>query len=370
MSNPQSFHLADNIQCHCWNKGATQLAYSPATKEIIVANFDGKKFTTDQTLEGHDARVLGLDWALESDRIVSCSEDRNALVWTRNDDKKFQPVLVMLRINFAATDVKWSFNENKFACCSCDRCVAICKFNAEQNWWASEHIKGFKSTATKVAWSPDSMTVAVASTDYKVRIANTFMREIDEKGAMSPFSTLDLSKPNCKIGKKEGILFEYESVGWVRSVSYTPSGSTVAFVSQDSSIGFIEANEGNPVVQVIKTRTLPFLDVLCLTNDKVVAVGHDYSPYLFVRGENGWEFKEELDKKTSATAGKTKMSAMEMFKSKASTGTATVKSAVEEIPTVHKNDVNCIRAMKYDDAWNVLEFSTSGYDGNIVFWKA
>jgi len=370
MSTPVSHHLADNIQCHCWNKGATELAYSPATKEIIVAKFDGKKFTTDQTLVGHDARVLGLDWALESDRIVSCSEDRNALVWTRDDKKKFQPVLVLLRINFAATDVKWSPNELKFACSSCDKCVAICKFNEEQNWWASEHVKGFRSAAMKVAWSPDSMTVAVASTDYKVRIVNTFMKGIDQKGAGSPFSSLDLSKPDLKIGKKEGILFEYESVGWVRSVSYTPSGNTVAFVSQDSSIGFIEATGAEPSVQIIKTKTLPFLDVLCLSDDKVVAVGHDYSPYLFVRGGNGWEFKEELDKKTSATAGKTKMSAMDMFKSKTTKGTADVKSAVEEIPTVHKFDVNCIRAMKYDANWNVLEFSTSGYDGNIVFWKA
>ena len=63
------------------------------------------------------------------------------------------------------------------------------------------------------------------------------------------------------------------------------------------------------------------------------------------------------------------MTAMEMFKSKTSTGTTKVRNAVEEIPTVHKNTVNCIRAMKYDENWNILEFSTSGLDGNVVVWK-
>ncbi|EMD44120.1 actin-related protein 3 complex, subunit 1A, putative [Entamoeba histolytica KU27] len=64
------------------------------------------------------------------------------------------------------------------------------------------------------------------------------------------------------------------------------------------------------------------------------------------------------------------MSAMDHFKSLSSRGTAAVKSAVEEITTTHKNTVTCIRPMKYDEAWNVLEFSTSGMDGNIAIWKA
>ena len=353
MSAPQVFHLADNIQCHCWNKGATKIAYSPATKDVIVAKFENGKITTEKVLKGHDSRVLGLDWALESNRIVSCSEDRNALVWTQDEKGEWQPVLVLLRIDFAALDVKWSPNEQKFACASGNKLVAICKYNEESNWWASEHMKGFKSSATKVAWSPDSMTVAAASTDFECKIMNTFMKGLDQKGATSPFSSQDLSSPKCKLGT---VLYKTTANGWVHSVSYTPSGTTVAYVAHDSTIGFIEANGEETTTQVWKTNTLPFFDVLCLNDNTVVAVGNNYSPYVFVRGANGWEFSKELDQKKSSTAGKTQMTAMEMFKSKTSTGTTKVRNAVEEIPTVHKNTVNCTGQRKKKKNGKILKF--------------
>ena len=366
MSSPKSIHLCDAISCHCWNKDMTKIAYSPCSKEIIIAAFDGTKFTTEAVLKEHDARVTGLDWAPESNRIVSCSEDRNAYVWTQNEKDEWVPVLVLLRIDFAATDVKWSPNETKFACASGNKLVAVCTFNEESNWWASEHVKKFKSTVTKVAWSPDSLTVAAASTDFRARIFNAFSKKIDQKGATTPFSHDDISSPKCKLGT---FLFETEVTGWIHSVAYTPSGQTVVFVSHDSSISFIEANEGEPYVQTIKCKTLPFLDVLCLTDNKVVAVGHNFSPCLFERKEQGWEFVKEIDVKTAAKTTST-MSAMDMFKSMSSKGTAAVKSAVEEITTKHKNTVTCIRPMQYDENWNVLKFSTTGMDGNIVMWEA
>jgi actin related protein 2/3 complex subunit 1A/1B len=34
-------------------------------------------------LEQHDLRVSGLDWAPLSNRIVTCSADRNAYVWVQ-----------------------------------------------------------------------------------------------------------------------------------------------------------------------------------------------------------------------------------------------------------------------------------------------
>jgi len=362
----KSYHLCDYISCHCWNGDATKIAYSPCTKDIIVSSFDGSKFTKEAELKEHDARVTGIDWAAQSDRIVSCAEDRNAYVWTKNEKGEWVPVLVLLRIDFAATDIKWSPNETKFACASGNKLVAICKFNEEQKWWSSEHVKKFKSTVTKVAWSPDSLTIAAASTDFKARIVNAFSKGLDQKGAVSPFTTDDISSPKCKLGT---FLYETEVTGWVHSVAYTPSGLTVVFVSHDSSISFIEANNGQPTVQTIKCSSLPFLDVLCLTNDKVVAVGHNFNPCLFERGAEGWKFVKELDQKQAPKANTT-MSAMDHFKSLSSRGTAEVKSAVEEIQTTHKNTVTCIKAVKYDQEWNVLEFSTSGMDGNVAIWKA
>ena len=47
-----------------------------------------------------------------------CFQDRNAYVWTFNGTE-WEPVLVILRINRAATCVKWSPQENKFALGKC-----------------------------------------------------------------------------------------------------------------------------------------------------------------------------------------------------------------------------------------------------------
>lgn len=61
-----------------------------------------------ETLEEHHMTVMGIDWAPKTNRIVTCSADKNAYVWTQKEDGKWDPAWVLLRINRAATCVKWS----------------------------------------------------------------------------------------------------------------------------------------------------------------------------------------------------------------------------------------------------------------------
>ena len=63
-------------------------------------------------LEEHDLLVTGIDWAPNTNRIVSCSHDKNAFVWTFVNGT-WKPELVLVRSNRAATAVKWSPLENK-----------------------------------------------------------------------------------------------------------------------------------------------------------------------------------------------------------------------------------------------------------------
>lgn len=72
--------------------------------------------------------ITAIDWAPQSNRIVTASQDRNAYVWQEQPDLEtgkliWKPTLVLLRINRAATNVKWSPYENKFAVSSGDRCA-------------------------------------------------------------------------------------------------------------------------------------------------------------------------------------------------------------------------------------------------------
>ena len=77
----------------------------------------------------HDKLITSIDWAPNSNRIVTASQDRNAYVWQQTPDAQtgqltWKPTLVLLRINRAATYVKWSPNEDKFAVASGARFVS------------------------------------------------------------------------------------------------------------------------------------------------------------------------------------------------------------------------------------------------------
>lgn len=80
--------------------------------------------------------TTGIDWAPESNRIVTCGTDRNAYVWTLKGST-WKPTLVILRINRAARCVRWAPNENKFAVGSGSRVISICYFEQENDWWVS-----------------------------------------------------------------------------------------------------------------------------------------------------------------------------------------------------------------------------------------
>ena len=79
------------------------------------------------TTRQHDKLITSIDWAPNSNRIVTASQDRNAYVWSQTHDPQtgrleWKPTLVLLNINRAATFVRWSPLENKFAVASGARC--------------------------------------------------------------------------------------------------------------------------------------------------------------------------------------------------------------------------------------------------------
>lgn len=88
----------------------------------------------------------GIDWAPESNRIVTCGTDRNAYVWTLKGHT-WKPTLVILRINRAARCVRWAPNENKFAVGSGSRVISICYFEQENDWWVpGQGLGGLRGT--------------------------------------------------------------------------------------------------------------------------------------------------------------------------------------------------------------------------------
>lgn len=122
-----------------------------------------------------------IDWAPATNRIVTCSQDRNAYVWTWDASiTTWTPTLVLLRINRAATHVRWSPKEDKFAVASGARLISVCYFEEEHNWvpltltqWVSKHIKKpITSTVLCVDWHPENILIAAGSADMKVSNPN------------------------------------------------------------------------------------------------------------------------------------------------------------------------------------------------------
>ncbi|TPX30280.1 hypothetical protein SeMB42_g07939 [Synchytrium endobioticum] len=212
------------ITCHAWNRDRSMVAISPNNHQVHIYKKTGNSFSVAHVLAEHDKLVTGIDWAPNSNRIVTCSQDRNAYVWTF-DSNTWKPTLVLLRINRAATHVKWSPLENKFAVASGARLISVCYFEEDNDWWVSKHIKKpIRSTVLCLDWHPENILLVAGSSDMTTRVFSAFIKGVDTKasspvwGEKLPFGTVCGEYPNS-------------SGGWVHSVAFAPSGNFIAWVA-------------------------------------------------------------------------------------------------------------------------------------------
>jgi len=284
-------------------------------------------------------------------------------VWeydAKEDD--WRPTLVILRINRAATAVKWSPNGHKFAVASGAKCVPICHYEKGNNWWISKMIKNHKSTVTSVAWAPNSLVLATGCTDYKARLHSAFIEELDgsaDGGWESMF-------PKLKVFGEQ--LAEYgNSKGWVNSVAFAPSGLTLAFSGQGSTIHFGDLKSGSWVD--INQQGLPYLDGMFVNDDSYVAVGYDCNPTLYTRSGDKWVLSKQLDsadKKTAKGPASSQQQARQAWQQADSRGQGSIgggEPSGEEPSTRHTNAITGIR--RYTDR----EITTCALDGRILFWN-
>jgi len=306
----------------------------------------------EHKLTEHDQVVTGIDWAPKSNRIVSCSQDRNAYVWTFQNNK-WKPVLVILRINRAATHVKWSPQENKFAVGCGAKCVSVCYFEEDNDWWVSKHIKKHKSTVLKVDWHPNNALLVTASSDFKCRVFSAFIKGVDKGSPTTPWgNALPFGDLYCEIDT---------ATGWVQSCSWSPSGNLIGFVAHDSTLSIVDVSSGQPSTQTVKYNDLPFRDMLFYSDNAIVAVGHDCTPVLF-KNQGGWKCVGKLDtgSGSQAQASSTNTnSARKMFQNKVDRAESVTETKLE---TKHQNCITNIQ--KYGSN----QYSTSALDGVILIW--
>jgi len=386
MAPPEVFSLAQtSITSHSFNADRSEVAVSLNSNDVQIFARQGQEWKQTETLSEHDKLITAIDWAPNSNRIVTSSQDRNAYVWQQSPDPQtgrmvWKPTLVLLRINRAATHVKWSPNEDKFAVASGARAIAICSFDPEGDWWVSRLLKKpIRSTVLSVDWHPNNVLLAAGSADMKARVLSAFIKDVDKRPAPTvwgdklPFNT---------------ICGEYSSPagGWVHAVGFSPSGDALAFASHDSSINIVYP--GGPAIYTIKLSSLPLLTLTWTTENSLVAAGHDCQPLVFSGSEGGWEPIGSLDDPNSnksaggarsgfggaSPVGRLNSAAFNTFRNADTRGISNVpgspttsSSNESELFTVHQNTITNVRP--YDGVpGNVTRVSTSGVDGKLVVW--
>ncbi|KAF9013935.1 actin-related protein ARPC3 [Cyathus striatus] len=366
------------ITAHAFNGNRSQLAVSLNNTDVQIYSRNGAEWVPTETLSEHDKLITSIDWAPNSNRIVTASQDRNAYVWQETPDPEtgklvWKPTLVLLRINRAATQVRWSPNEDKFAVASGARAISICSFDDENNWWVSKHLKKpIRSTVLSVDWHPNNVLLAAGSADMKARVFSAYIKEVDQRppptvwGSKLPFNT---------------VCGEYTSPsgGWVHAVGFSPSGDVLAFASHDSSITIVYP--GGPAIYTIRMPLLPLVTLTWTAEDTIIAAGHDCRPLVFSGTSGGWQESGTLDDSKSgessrsaiggAGVGRLKAGAFATFRDADSRGQSSISgssgSADTKLMTVHQNTITSVRAYEIRGD-QVTKVSTTGVDGTLAIW--
>ncbi|KAK7796817.1 hypothetical protein U0070_004613, partial [Myodes glareolus] len=330
------------ITCHAWNRDRTQIALSPNNHEVHIYKKNGSQCTKAHELKEHNGHITGIDWDPKSDSIVTCGVDRNAGIWKHT--------LVILRINRAATFVKWSPPENKFAVGSGARLISVCYFESGNDSWVSKHIKKpLRSTVLSLNWHPNNVFLAEGSRDFKCRVFSAYIKEVDERSQPAlPEAARCLLWHRC---------------AWVHGVSFSSSGSHLAWVSHDSAVSIADASK-SVQVSTLKTEFLPLLSVLFVSENSVVAAGHDCCLMLFNYGDRGClTFVSKLDVPKQSI--QCNMSAMECFCNM--DRRATIEDCNTALETPHQNNITRVSIYEVDKQ-DYRKFCTTGIDGAMTIW--
>lgn len=385
MTEVLNLYVNGSITCHAWNKDRTQIALSPNSKDVLIYSrktVDANVWRLEQTLSEHSSKVLSIDWAPESNNIVTCGADKNAYVWsttttTGEKGTTWKPELVVLRINRAAVCVKWSPNEKKFAVGCGHRCICVCYYEQNQGFWVAKHIKKqIRSTTLSIAWHPSNILLAAGGTDFKCRLFGAHVADVDGPAPTggTPWGA-KISSADC--------IAEYAAAnhGWIHSCVFSSDGLSLAFVGHDSTVYAVNTRKSVKDVITLRTPFLPLLTVRFVSNDTLLAAGHDCYPIAFKLDETSPKgiailHKYDLDKSVSSVSASAEVkstgfaTAKGIFGNRERTGNQVdEKSHSKALSTVHQNSIKQICTYKEDVNTKVTSHvSTCGLDGQVVIW--
>ncbi|KAK9836336.1 hypothetical protein WJX81_006508 [Elliptochloris bilobata] len=337
-----SHKLAAVLSCHAWDSRCARLAICPNNHEVHIYDTPELEhgWVRAAVLAEHGQLVSGLDW--HGERLVSCSHDRNAYVWTRGADGQWKPEMVITKLDLAALCVRWS-----------------------------------PSSVAAVAWHPGGALLATASSDGRCRIFNARITGVD--------SALDGGHHPALAASRFGDLLSdiAPGCGWGLACAWSPSGDEVAMACHGAAVAFAGGLNGGPrelyaaagASQRLRLPGRPARCLVYLSGNMVAAAGAGGDVLLLRRGEGGsWEPLHALhgqpERASAAVAPMRQVSAefsakLELFKVSAESKAAARRDG--EKANAHSNAVVDLRPLPPGSG---LRFSTAGWDGRVVLWDA
>ncbi|CAF1203362.1 unnamed protein product [Rotaria sp. Silwood1] len=353
------------VIAHAWNKDRTQIAVSLGKNDVRIYQKQAGKWRHIHTLSEHLSRVLAIDWAPTTNRIVSASADYNAYVWTFENNIWKQQMVELQRTSRAVCCVKWSPNENKFAIGSSDKNVGICYYETEQRFWAAEMIKKKpKSTVTCIAWHPNNQLIVAGSCDYRVRIYSAYIKAVDGQPQISNWGI---------ISNTGDLLHEFQSEsGWIHDVAFSPLGENLAWVSHNSIIFAVSAKNLSRITMEI-TNYLPFRCIIFVSESTLIVAGHEFSPLIYNYDERKGtiDFVEKLDQQETSIGKQAIKEESEFITPSQAARLFDQPSMQTQTPepiSTHQSMITQIVPYQSDHS-NLVKISSADLFGQVVIWN-
>lgn len=245
---------------------------------------------------------------------------------------------------------------------------------ADQNFWVAHSISKssskpiHKASVVSSCFDPLSSRVVISSSlDGTVQITTCYNKDLDKEGA-GPFGSV------TTYGET---LLSLSCNGWVNGVSFSPSATTVCYVTHDCEVNFADVSncatdtKSKPSPEKIMHNGNPHLGCIFISEDKCIATGYDKVPYLYVKKGTSWEMSQVLDKGISSTR-KTKISGNSFQNKKVyfnSDFKLDAKIEMKETDTRHENYINCLKIFAGDPKTNTINvLCTSDINGFLNYW--
>eukprot|EP00758_Cryptobia_borreli_P008148 Tbor_TRINITY_DN5362_c5_g1::TRINITY_DN5362_c5_g1_i1::g.5045::m.5045/K05757/ARPC1A_B; actin related protein 2/3 complex, subunit 1A/1B len=382
----------------------TRCALSPNSHLIYIYDTEKNssnltKWTHIHTLDQHMQAVSGIKWHPTENKILSCSQDRTAFVWVKEDyaagvststetsvhkisaKETWVPQLVALdaAVKRGLMCCAWSKGGLKIYIGSAASNIAVGAYQVSDGWWGCRTIPCHDSTVCSINPHPTNDTlVATGSTDGTVAVIAT---------------TLNFEKNN---GEKRGTILsrvQIPSACWVYDVAWSPSGDTIAVATHDSRIHILgssgESGTSGKDIKLITSVTmklLPMRSLVFVGENSIVCGGFDFMPILVEGSGEKWGItgKFTIPTKGGVAAG----GGSGAIQSQAALARAQLQfddgadksghfggQAIKIIPTKHKNNITSIVPIKSpqhkmgDYSSSEVAFVSSAMDGMIVYWS-